>query len=71
MPSHLLMHCLKLPKNSNASNQDNYILYTSYDLLLPSGVNQISFIFIALGTLTLPSGIVPLSICPWISYLLY
>lgn len=70
MPSHLLMHCLKLLKN-NDPNQGNYILYTSYDLLLPSGVNQISFIFIVLGTLTLPSGNVPLSICPWIRYLLY
>jgi len=70
MPSRLLIHCLKLPKNS-ARNQDNYILYTSYDILLTGGVNQISFIFIALGTLTLPSGNVPLSICPWIRYLLY
>lgn len=70
MPSHHLMHCFKLPKN-NAPNQGNYILYTSDDLLLPSGVNQISFIFIAPGTLTLPSGNVPLSICPWIPYLLY
>jgi len=50
MPSRLLIHCLKLPKNS-ARNQDNYILYTSYDILLTGGVNQISFIFIALGTL--------------------